>query len=127
MELIAELPPQRGMGAQLAKVLRAAASGSVVPAKTLASRIALGVGSTPRTPLEPQRPIRTIVVGAEDSETGEQALAVALGLGAMLGTALHVVSAYGVFRASTDADAILEAATQSARARSAGRHARAPR
>ena len=121
MELIAELPPQRGMGAQVAKVLRAAATGSVVPAKTLVSRIALGVGSTPRTPLQPQRPIRTIVVGADDSEAGERTLAVALGLGALLGTALHVVSAYGVFRASADADAILEAATQSANAR--GLHA----
>jgi len=116
MELIAELPPQRGMGAQVAKVLRAAAAGSVVPAKTLANRIAVGVGSTPRTPLQPPRPIRTIVVGADDSATGGKALAVALGLGAMLGTAVHVVSAYGVFRASTEAEAILEAATQSASA-----------
>jgi nucleotide-binding universal stress UspA family protein len=56
------------------------------------------------------------VVGANGSETGETALAVASGLGGVLGTALHVVSAYGVFRASTDADAILEAATQSASA-----------
>jgi L-amino acid N-acyltransferase YncA len=32
-ELIAELPAQRGIGAQLARVLRAAASGTVVPAK----------------------------------------------------------------------------------------------
>jgi hypothetical protein len=57
------------------------------------------------------------VVGANanGSETGETALAVASGLGGVLGTALHVVSAYGVFRASTD-DAILEAATQSASA-----------
>jgi nucleotide-binding universal stress UspA family protein len=116
LELIAELPPQRGMGAQLAKVLRAAASGSVVPAKTLANRIAVGVGATPRTPLQPQRPIRTIVVSADDSKTGEHALAVALELGALLGTALHVVSAYGPFRASTDAEAILEAVTHSATA-----------
>ena len=70
----------------------------------------------PAHTLLPPRPIRTIVVGADDSATGGKALAVALGLGAMLGTALHVVSAYGVFRASTEAEAILEAATQSASA-----------
>ena len=40
VELVAELPARRGMGAQLAKALRAAAAGSVVPARTLASRIA---------------------------------------------------------------------------------------
>ena len=45
IELVVELPPRRGMGAQLAKALRAAAAGSVVPARTLASRIADGVGS----------------------------------------------------------------------------------
>ncbi len=73
LELIAELPPQRGMGAQLTKVLRAAASGSVVPARTLANRIAVGVGSTPSTPLQPQRPIRTAVPGADDSEAGGKA------------------------------------------------------
>jgi nucleotide-binding universal stress UspA family protein/GNAT superfamily N-acetyltransferase len=116
VELIIELPAQRGMGAQLAKALRAAAAGSVVPAKTLANRIAVGVGSSPRTPLQPQRPIRTIVVGVDGSETGEKALAVALGLGGVLGTALHVVSAYSVFRASSGAEAILEAATQAASA-----------
>jgi nucleotide-binding universal stress UspA family protein len=114
VELVIELPAHRGMGAQLARALRAAAAGGVVPAKTLAHRIAVGVGSSPRTPLQPQRPIRTIVVGADDSEPGNKAVAVALELGEVLGTALHVVSAYSVFRGSSDAEAILEAATQAA-------------
>src|ERR1700686_3799311 len=45
VELVIELPPKRGMGAQLARALRAAAAGSLVPAKTLAHRV--GVGSSP--------------------------------------------------------------------------------
>ncbi len=40
VELVVALPARRGIGAQLAKALRAAAAGSVVPARTLANRIA---------------------------------------------------------------------------------------
>ena len=112
VELIIDLPAQRGMGAQLARALRAAAAGSVVPANTRA----IGAGPSPRTPLQPQRPIRTIVVGADGSATGEKAVAVALRLGGILGAVLHVVSAYRVFRASSDAEAVLDAAMQSASA-----------
>jgi L-amino acid N-acyltransferase YncA len=72
-ELIAELPAQRGMGAQLARLLRAAASGTAVPAKTLANRIAAAVDSSPRAPSQPQPPIRTIVVGTDGSDPGEEA------------------------------------------------------
>jgi nucleotide-binding universal stress UspA family protein/GNAT superfamily N-acetyltransferase len=116
VELVIELPPKRGMGAQLARALRAAAAGSLVPAKTLAHRIAVGVESSPRPPVRPGRPIRTIVVGADGSETGGEALAVALRLAATLGTALHVVSAYAVLQAPSDAEAVLETATRAARA-----------
>jgi GNAT superfamily N-acetyltransferase len=48
VELVVELPAKRGIGEQLAKLLRAAATESVLPAKTLAHRIA--VGAPPRTP-----------------------------------------------------------------------------
>jgi nucleotide-binding universal stress UspA family protein/GNAT superfamily N-acetyltransferase len=116
VELVIELPPKRGMGAQLAGALRAAAAGSLVPAKTLAHRVAVGVGSPPRPPVQPDRPIQTIVVGADGSETGEKALAVALRLAAVLGGALHVVSAYGILQATSDAEAVLAAATRAARA-----------
>jgi nucleotide-binding universal stress UspA family protein/GNAT superfamily N-acetyltransferase len=116
VELVIELPPKRGMGAQLAGALRAAAAGSLVPAKTLAHRVAVGVGSPPRPPVQPDRPIQTIVVGADGSETGEKALAVALRLAAVLGGALHVVSAYGILQAPSDAEAVLAAATRAARA-----------
>jgi nucleotide-binding universal stress UspA family protein/GNAT superfamily N-acetyltransferase len=116
VELVIELPPKRGMGAQLARALRAAAAGSLVPAKTLAQHVAVGVGSSPRPPVDAGGPIRTIVVGADGSETAGQALAVALWLGRVLGAALHVVSAYGVLQAPSDAESVLEAATRAAAA-----------
>ena len=46
VELVIELPPKRGIGARLARALRAAAAGSLVPAQTLARRVT--VGEVPR-------------------------------------------------------------------------------
>jgi nucleotide-binding universal stress UspA family protein/GNAT superfamily N-acetyltransferase len=114
VEIVVQLPPKRGMGAKLAGALRAAAAENLVPAKTLAHRV--GVGSSPRPPVQPGRPIRTIVVGADGSETGGEALAAALRLAGLLGTALHVVCAYGILQAPSDAEAVLETATRAARA-----------
>jgi nucleotide-binding universal stress UspA family protein len=56
------------------------------------------------------------VVGTDGSERAAKALAVALLLSRVLGTALHVVSAYGVLQAPSDAEAVLEAATRAAAA-----------
>jgi nucleotide-binding universal stress UspA family protein/RimJ/RimL family protein N-acetyltransferase len=99
VELVIELPPKRGIGVRLARALRAAAAGTLVP------------------PLQIGRPIRTIVVGVDGTETGANSpLAVAVRLAAVLGAALHVVSAYGVRQAPADADAVLAAATRAARA-----------
>jgi nucleotide-binding universal stress UspA family protein/GNAT superfamily N-acetyltransferase len=116
VELVIELPPKRGMGARLARALREAAAGGLVPAQTLAHRVGVGIGSSPRAPVQPGRPIRTIVVGADGSETGAKALAVALELAAVLGAAVHVVSAYGALQAPSDADAVLAAAARAGRA-----------
>jgi nucleotide-binding universal stress UspA family protein/RimJ/RimL family protein N-acetyltransferase len=116
LELVIELPPKRGMGARLVRVLRAAAAGSLVPAQTLAHRAAGSVEPSPRPPVRPGWPIRTIVVGADGSETGAKALAVALRLAAVLGAALHVVSAYGALQAPSDAEAVLAEATRDVRA-----------
>jgi nucleotide-binding universal stress UspA family protein/GNAT superfamily N-acetyltransferase len=116
VEIVIELPPKRGMGAQLARALRAAAAGSLVPAKALVQRVAVGVEASPRPPVHAGRPIRTIVVGVDGSETSGKALAVALGLAAALQTALHVVNAYGARQAPSDADAVLAAATRAAHA-----------
>jgi nucleotide-binding universal stress UspA family protein/GNAT superfamily N-acetyltransferase len=116
VELVVELPPKRGMGARLRQVLRAAAAGTVVPARTLVDRVAVAVDSSSRAPVGPDRPIRTIVVSAEDPEPGAQTLAVALGLAAILDATVHVVSAYGVLQPSSITDAVLASATQAARA-----------
>ena len=116
VELLIELPAKRGMGAQLGRALRAAAAGSVVPARTLVHRVAVGVGSSSRPPLQPNRPIRTIVVGADGTEAAGKALHVALRLGRVLGTEVHVVSAYNVLQSASDAEAVLSAATRDARA-----------
>jgi hypothetical protein len=116
LELVIELAPNRGMGARLLRVLRAAAAGNLVPAQTLAHR-AVGVEPSPRPPVRPGWPIRTIVVGADGSETGAKALAVALRLAAILGAALHLVSAYGALQAPSDTEAVLAEATRDARAK----------
>jgi nucleotide-binding universal stress UspA family protein/GNAT superfamily N-acetyltransferase len=118
VELVVELPPQRGMGARLGRALRAAAAGTLIPAKTLVDRVAVAVAveASPRPPVRSDRPIRTIVVSADDSEAGAETLAVALGLGAMLGAAVHVVGAYGLLQPPASTDAVLAKATEAARA-----------
>ena len=116
VELVIELPPKRGIGARLAQALRAAAAGTLLPAQTLAQRIAVGVGPSPSPPVRPGLPIRTIVVGVDGSQTSASALAVALQLAAVLRAALHVVSAHGALQAPSDADAVLAEATRAAHA-----------
>ena len=117
VELVIELPLQRGMGAHLTRALRAAAAGTLVPAMTLAERVAVGGGSSPRPPVPRGRPIQTIVVGVDGSQTGAKALTVALWLAGVLGAAVHVVSAYGFLQEPSDAEAVLAAATRAARAK----------
>ena len=70
VELVIELPAQRGMGAHLTRALRAAAAGTLVPAMTLAERVAVGVGSSPPPLVQRGRPIGTIVVGVDGSHDG---------------------------------------------------------
>lgn len=115
VELVIELPPKRGMGGRLTRALRAAATGTLVPAHTLAHRVAMGVGPSLRPRVRPGFSIRTIVVGADGSKTGAQTLAAAVRLAAALGAALHVVAAAGTPQASSDPEAVLAAATQAAR------------
>jgi RimJ/RimL family protein N-acetyltransferase len=115
-ELVIELPPKRGMGARLTQALRAAATGTLVPAHTLAHRVGVGAGSSPRPPIGPGVSIRTVVVGADGSEAGAKTLAAAVQLAAAVGAALHVVSASGTGQTSPDPESLLTAATQAARA-----------
>ncbi len=115
VELVIELPPQRGIGARLAGVLRAAAAGGLIPARTLAHRVAVGIESSPRTSVIPRLPIQTIVVGTDGSETATKALDAAVELGSALGAELHVVSAYGARQRSSDVEELLAEATRAAR------------
>ncbi len=98
VELLIELPPQRGMGAQLGRALRAAGAGSLIPARTLAQRMAVSVGSGAGVPLRASEPIRTIVVGVDGGPSGSVALRIASELSAELGGVLHVVSAFNSAR-----------------------------
>jgi nucleotide-binding universal stress UspA family protein/RimJ/RimL family protein N-acetyltransferase len=113
VELVIELPAKRGIGARLARALRAAAAGSLVPAQTLGRRVAL---TSRRAPLQPALPIRTIVVGVNDARTGSTALGAALRLALLFGAALHVVRAYAAREERSRADAVLASATRAVRA-----------
>jgi nucleotide-binding universal stress UspA family protein/GNAT superfamily N-acetyltransferase len=114
VELVIELPPKRGMGARLAEALRAAAAGSLMPARTLADLVTVAIESAPLPPAQADRPIRTIVVAADETPAGAQTLEVALELGAMLGTSMHVVGTYGPLQTSAGADQALVRARRSA-------------
>ena len=114
VELVIELPPKRGMGARLGNALRAAAVGSLVPAHTLAHRVAAGVSASTRPPVRSGHPIRVILVGTDGSEEGSRALAVALQLTVAVRAELHVVSAYDAGQALSDAEDLLTAARRAA-------------
>lgn len=107
VELLIELPPERGMGAQLAKALRAAGAGSLIPARTLAQRVAVSVGTSTAAPARSSGPIRTIVVGIDGGPSGAAALRLATELAANLEAVLHLVSAYTSARRRADAERAL--------------------
>ncbi|MGZ6638735.1 MAG: universal stress protein, partial [Solirubrobacteraceae bacterium] len=96
VELVIELPPERGMGTRLARVLRAAAAGTLGPARPAA---------------RPGLPIRTIVVGTDGSQTAANSLALAVGLASALGAELHIVSAYSALQTPSDAESAVAKAT----------------
>jgi nucleotide-binding universal stress UspA family protein len=91
IELVIELPEKRGIGVQLAGVLRAAAAGALTAGQaTVQQALPRGPISEPR----PWRSIRTVVVGSDGSETAAVAVSAAVDLAAAFTAALHVVSAY---------------------------------
>jgi nucleotide-binding universal stress UspA family protein/RimJ/RimL family protein N-acetyltransferase len=100
VELVIELPPERGMGIRLTRALRAVATGVLTPA---------------RPPVRPELPIQTIVVGTDGSQTEASSLAYAMRLAAALGAELHIVSAYGAFQSASDTEAALATASRVAR------------
>jgi len=103
LRLAIELPAHRGIGAQLAEALRAAASGALVARRA------------PLPPASIGRPIRTVVVGTDGSETAARAVAVAVELAARAGGRLHVVSAHRTAGRAPRATAALEEAGAAAR------------
>jgi GNAT superfamily N-acetyltransferase len=63
-ELVIELPAQGGIGARLARALRAAAAGTLIPARTLAHQVTTGGRSSTHPPSRTGLPIQAIVGGA---------------------------------------------------------------
>ena len=112
VELLIELPPSRGMGTQLAKALRAAGSGSLVPARTFAQRVS---GAAAHPAPHPGRPLKKIVVGLSDQETTDRALAAAVDLAAAGNGSLHLLRAYRDREGLSDAEATLAAGGEAAR------------
>jgi nucleotide-binding universal stress UspA family protein/RimJ/RimL family protein N-acetyltransferase len=96
--------PARGIGPQLARLLRASAAGSVVVAGTLLHRTAVAARPFPRTAPRPVRSgagIQVIIAGTDGSPAAEQAVRVALELSGRLGSRLHLVSAFNPAAPST--------------------------
>jgi nucleotide-binding universal stress UspA family protein/GNAT superfamily N-acetyltransferase len=112
VELMIELPPVRGMGAQLARALRAAGAGSLVPARTLAQRVAHGTAGA--RDLHPVRPIHRIVVGLSEHWAQEPTLQLASELSRTLMASLHIVHAYAAEQQRTAAEAALALAREAA-------------
>jgi nucleotide-binding universal stress UspA family protein/RimJ/RimL family protein N-acetyltransferase len=112
IEMVIDLPPVRGIGAQLARALRAAGSGSIVPARTLAQRVVLGAGAA--APAHPERPIRRLVVGLGEHWGQERTLGVAIELARTLMATLHIVHAYAGEQQRTGAETALAAARKAA-------------
>ncbi len=70
VEIIVELPPKRGTGKRLTHVLRAAAAGSVLPARTLASSIGADLLSKTPPDAQPARPTVRNVADMDDQGVG---------------------------------------------------------
>ncbi len=112
LELLIELPASRGMGAQLGRALRAAGAGSLVPARTLAQRVA---APAPQTPPHPGRPIRRIVVGLSREQNSARVLSAAIELAIATDSSLQLVRAYSDRRALAEAEEDLANASDAAR------------
>jgi nucleotide-binding universal stress UspA family protein/GNAT superfamily N-acetyltransferase len=106
--LVVDLPARRGLGGQLAEMLRAVAAGRLSPAGS--SRIR---ERAPGWPVDPGRALRSVVVGTDGSDGAGHAVAVAVEIAARFDAALHIVSAYDGDDA-TAADAALSSAASRA-------------
>jgi nucleotide-binding universal stress UspA family protein/GNAT superfamily N-acetyltransferase len=107
MELVIELPGKRGIGAQLAALLRAAAAGAVSGSQSAAERASPAASARSA---RPWRSITTIVVGSDGSSSASIAVEAATDLAAAFGATLHVVSAYPASDDHAEAERVLAAA-----------------
>jgi nucleotide-binding universal stress UspA family protein len=110
MEYVIELPEKRGIGTQLASVLRAAAAGAITGGQLVLAR-----ASPPTPAARPWRSIRTIVVGSDGSDSASIAIEAATDLARAFEAALHIVSAYRASDGSEQAERALAAAEAKAR------------
>ena len=117
VELLIELPAERGMGAQLGRALRAAGAGSLIPAQTLAQRVAVSVGASAGAPALSPGPIRTIVVGVDEPASGGEALQTALELAGEVAGVLHIVGTFSGARTPGGTERTLEQARRTAASR----------
>lgn len=88
IELVVELPPERGAGPRLAAMLRALATEALLPARTLAEHLAVQLTPSGAPVVSGER-IRTIVVRAAPADAA--ALATAVRLAGALRASLHVL------------------------------------
>lgn len=87
--------PERGVGAQLERLMRATAAGTVVLAGSALVRAAgLGRPAGATAPLDPDTTVRVIVAGTDGSASARESVRTAVALAAELGATVHLVSSY---------------------------------
>ncbi|TMD05927.1 MAG: universal stress protein [Chloroflexi bacterium] len=97
VELRVELPARRGVGADLSRLLRETATGSVVFVGGAVRHAMSAAQPRPRPEAPPPAAdgeLRSIVAGTDGSATAERAVRQAVALAASFGARLHLVSAH---------------------------------
>jgi nucleotide-binding universal stress UspA family protein/GNAT superfamily N-acetyltransferase len=89
MRLAAELPEKRGIGMQLAGVLRAAAAGTLGGREVMVTALSRRARTA-----RAWRSVRTVIVGSDGSPTATVVVQAAADIASRFDAALHVVSAY---------------------------------
>ena len=112
MELAIDLPEKRGIGSQLAAVLRAVAAGAVSGGQSLAV-----LPSQTNPPAQAWESIRTVLVGCDGSPTAAVAVQAAADVAGKFDAVLHVVTAYRLSEQRTEALNVLAAVEAEVRRR----------
>lgn len=99
VELRVELPARRGAGADLNRLLRETATGSLVFVGSALRHARSATQPRPRVEAPPERAdgeLHSIVAGTDGSATAERAVRQAVALASRFGARLHLVSAHGL-------------------------------